>query len=96
MNTIQRYAANWYAAFDMRHCDTCSKLFNRDNDDCHIDDSGDYCKACYDAYWQEEMRSYAWMIPLVRDAEEARREGDYETCKALTEACGVRYEGPDA
>lgn len=94
MNPLQHYSL-LRLTFDCRRCDTCRKLFDRESEG-HSDDSGDYCQTCRDAYVDEMDREFGWMVPHVQAANQARREGDHELARAITEGCGVRYEGPGA
>lgn len=47
--------------------------------------------AAGEAGMAELEAEFAWMKPHVAAAMQAERDGDFETARAITESCGVRY-----
>jgi|GEM_PF-5071884 len=76
---------------ETRECDDCHGSFDVDT----MTRGEDWirCEACEEAAWAEVERRFGWMKKHVEDAVRAEREGDFETARAITESCGVRYQG---
>jgi hypothetical protein len=79
----------------MWECEYCEFNHEKEEDCCNCggrgDDGEDWCSCPIGTKKSDELYDhFSWMIPMVKEAARAEREGDYETAEAIKKEAMTR------